>query len=200
MTFEDICNAAVQTFTLSEAPTMVAIAGAESGFEPAAQGDALDSFLPSLRHVYEDWSYEGFCSFGAWQIFLPVHHEMVARLSHEESPQAMALWLHDARNNARAAREVLASQGYQAWSTYNETQYHRFINDAGVGVAAALERLKDGVTKSIVALSLASPHAHIDFDDGTFIEAILGDPEIAGEWIRFNFAQSVVIDAFQNSR
>jgi len=200
MSLESISRVAVQVFNTGDAPTMVAIAGAESGFNPAARGDAVNSFPPSLANVYQEWSDEGFCSFGAWQVFLPVHHQMVATLSHKETPAELASWLLDAENNARAAREILGSQGFTAWSTFNDSQFHRFINDAGVGVAAALDALANNIKRAIVAISLASPHAHIDLDDDSFIDLIIHDVGLYGEWLRFNLDHQVVIDAFQNSR
>lgn len=200
MTLADAATPAIQLFKDSDAITMVAIAGAESNFSPAAKGDAVDSFPPSLGEVYREWSDEGYCSFGLWQIFLPAHHEKVAAMSQKTSPHDLATWLLDPLNNARIARAVLDSQGFRAWSTYTNGSYSSYLNDAGVGVAAAKQSLSDSVKRAIVAISLASPHVHIDLEDGSFLELMMQDVEIYGEWIRFNVEHQIVIDAFQNSR
>jgi len=200
MTIADAATPAIQLFEGDDAITMVAIAGAESAFLADAAGDDLSIFPPSLQSVYREWSDEGKCSFGLWQIFLPVHHAAVARMSGQELPAEMAKWLKDPLNNARVARYVLSNQGFRAWSTYNSGDYRRFINDAGAAVERAREAIKDGVARAIVAMSIASPHVHLDFDDGSYLETMLSNVEIFGPWLRFNVERNIVIKSFQDSR
>jgi len=116
---------------------MVAIAGGESAWNPAATGDPLDIFLPRLQDLYRPWSVTGFCSFGLWQIFLPVHHEMIARMSGLWTPSELAEWLLKPDNNARAAAAVLANQGLSAWSVYNGSLHLPHMGKALAAVIAA---------------------------------------------------------------
>ena len=136
--------------------TMVAIAGGESGFNPNIAGDS-PAILRELGLTAEaneilnggrtcpPFSENGFASWGLWQINLNVHTDMVARLSGLAStdPCALATWLKNPVNNARAARAVFderatfAPPGFTAWTVYNRQRYLNFLPEAREAVAAA---------------------------------------------------------------
>jgi len=108
------------------ASTMTAIAMAESAGDNEAAGDPAAGLL----QVYAPYACNGKLSFGLWQIFLGVHHQMIRNMSGVANPCAQAQWLYDVQNNARAASAVLANQGYGAWSTYTAGVYKQFLPEA----------------------------------------------------------------------
>jgi len=186
MTIADVAAAAIAEFSPSDAVTMVAIAGAESGFNPRAQGDALSIFIPSQQTAWAPFAVDGFLSFGPWQVFLGVHTLLIQRLSGKTLQADLAEWLYQPANSAKAAKYILDSQGFKAWSVYNNGAYRQFLNEAGAAVATALAADPQLSSKLITAVSIAPPHLHIDFEDGSYTETDLLDVGVFGPWIRFN--------------
>ena len=130
------------------AVTMVAIAGAESGWIPDAGGDS-PSILRSLG--YEESANKaktyncplgtehGYASWGLWQIFMPVHKSMLESLgAPKDDSCATADWLKDPANSARAAFTVWQIQGFGAWSVYNNGGYMSYLPDAQQAVDQAI--------------------------------------------------------------
>lgn len=182
---DQIAFAAVNAFPPEKQIRMVAIAGAESGFDPAARGDRLDSFPPNLRSRYEPFAVDGFLSFGAWQIFLGVHSDRVRILSGLESQAELAEWLSVPHNNARAAATILADQGFEAWSTYNIASYLPFEIEASAAVTKALEQIRNIEPFPYVAVSLNGNVLHFDRPDGTFHEVEINKVGVFQPWLRF---------------
>ena len=121
---------------------MTAIAGAESSFindgvrvyNEVARGDKVID----IGSRYAAYACDGYLSFGLWQIFLGVHSPEVARKSGFTSPCPQSVWLFGPDNNAGMARDILNSQGYEAWSTYNGGQYKAFLPEATAAVDRVL--------------------------------------------------------------
>lgn len=98
---------------------MVAIAGAESGWDPRAAGD------PGLRGPSCDGMANGrvvvgATSWGLWQIH-NAHGDFLRAETGSDDPAAWAKWLYDPVNNAKAALHVLgpnAQHGLENWSTW----------------------------------------------------------------------------------
>jgi len=165
---------------------MTAISGAEASYRLNAKGDPLTIFSQPDRAKYNDLACSGYLSFGAWQIFLGVHTQLVRNESGLSGPCALADWLYNAENNAQIARAIYVSQGYKAWSCYVNGAYEQHLTDARAACeTATFEQLPRG-SKLITAVSLAPPHIHLDWQDGTFTELSLESIQTFGAWIRFN--------------
>lgn len=86
-------------FSESQAPTMAAIAMAESSGRPGVVNEIG-------------------CT-GLWQINQPVHVK--------DYPSWTQAWLKDPRNNARAAKVIYDKQGLSAWSVYTSGAYKKYL-------------------------------------------------------------------------
>lgn len=98
---------------------MVAIAGAESGWDARAAGD---SGLPGphCTGMAHGRPVVAATSWGLWQIH-NVHGDFLRRATGSEDPCAWAEWLYEPGNNARAALHVLGpdpQRGLVNWSTW----------------------------------------------------------------------------------
>jgi len=187
MTISEAAVAAIHHFSVSDAPTMVAIAGGESAWNPRAAGDDISIFTPTLQQRYAPYAVEGKLSHGLWQIFLPVHANMVRTLSGKAEPKELAEWLYNPENCAQAAQLILDSQGLTAWSVYNNGSYREYENEANAAVTVARKVTQPLDMRQIVAISIAPPLVHIDLADGSYILTELGEIDAYGPWIRFNF-------------
>ena len=126
-------KAALSVWTPDIATIMVAIAGAESGWNPKAGGDSPEYLVSigayqtaSLARSYHCPPEEptGPASWGLWQIFMPYHLDKLAALGAPmDNPCATASWLMDPYNNAKAADAVYKSQGLDAWTVYKNGSY-----------------------------------------------------------------------------
>lgn len=131
MSLEECAAIAVPWWGPEAAPTMVAIAGAESGWNPAAEGDHLSIFNPAQQLAYQPFACNGNLSVGYWQIFLGVHSPLVRNMSGLWHPCELAGWLHDGNNNARAAAAIRVNAGgYKPWSVFNDGSYAAFLPQA----------------------------------------------------------------------
>lgn len=90
---------------------MVAIAGAESSWDPTAVGDYGLGGPTCPR-------YGSGTSFGLWQIH-NVHAAYIAQQAGSSDPCVWIPWLFNPANNAAVAASVYRSQGFGAWTTYN---------------------------------------------------------------------------------
>ena len=97
---------------------MVAIAGAESGWDPTARGD-----------YGRDPGYglcDGYSSWGLWQIH-NVHAAYLTQVSGTSSPCGWAAWLFNPAHNAQAAASVWRSQGLTAWTSYTNGAWRQYL-------------------------------------------------------------------------
>lgn len=118
---------------LPTADVMLAIAGAESGWDAGAAGDspaqlrAAGAPQSTVNAAY-DWGCPfggGYASWGAWQVFVPVHFAMVRGLMGDTNADACAIarWLQQGPNCVKAANAILYGSGLGAWSTYTQGQW-----------------------------------------------------------------------------
>lgn len=192
MTIAQIAVAARDAFPGPDSITMLAIAGAESAYKPMARGDNLSDFPPELRLKYTPFACADFLSFGAWQIFLGVHSDLVSNLSNLSGACPLANWLMDPANNARAASRILASEGFGAWSTYGDGRYTAFIEQATQAINALPPGPGPQPAVAIVAVSLNGTTVHLDRIDGTFDERTIATATAIGEWLRFDLDRAVM--------
>lgn len=184
MSIEDATNAAIDWFPSADRLTMIAIAGAESNWNPTAEGDRLDSFSPEAQARYAPFAFGGYLSFGYWQIFLGVHTDLVRLQSGLKTPGELATWLMNGSNNARVAATILASQGKEAWSTYNDAQYLSRETEASAALAAAIKADPANPAATIVAVSFNGTKIHLDHQDGSFDEYSVTDARYFSPWLR----------------
>lgn len=93
-------------FTSDDAITATAIALAESGGNPNAYNPEMQAGTPT-----------GLGSYGLWQIYEKAH------------PELAGLDLTDPQQNANAAYIVFREQGFNAWSTYKNQDYIKFLSE-----------------------------------------------------------------------
>jgi len=117
---------------------MVAIAGPESTYDPWAKGDHILNFSPADQVQYAPYDCGGYLSFGYWQIFQGVHHALLQAASGSTDPCQWRDYLFIPINNAYIARQVWQSQGFGAWTAYNNGSYLAFKPQATLAVDAAL--------------------------------------------------------------
>ena len=114
MTFAQLRELAASVGFQGEAADIAAaIALAESGGDPMAQGDPLGPFGPVPNGSSS--------SFGLWQVHLPAHPQYDA-----------AKLLQDVGYSARAAFAISRSGTvWTPWSTFNNGAYKRFLPTEG---------------------------------------------------------------------
>ena len=96
-----------------------AVAMAESGGDPHAQGDPRGAFLAAPNGAST--------SFGLWQIHVPAH------------PQYDAQSLLDPLYNAAAALSISSGgRSWSAWSTYTDGSYAQYMPGAASATQAAI--------------------------------------------------------------
>jgi len=188
MDINDLADICIDAFPAAYQSRMLAIAGAESGFDPLASGDRLDSFAPGTQPAYEPYAVNGYLSFGLWQIFLGVHTPRIQGLSGYTDGPDLVRWLQDPANNAKAAATILADQGLGAWSVYNNGRWQDFEIEASAALSGAIERANRQQRGPYVAVSFNGTIVHLDRADGTFEERKLATASIHGPWIRFELA------------
>lgn len=130
MAIDDVARVALLHWTTSEALTMVAIAGCESGYRADARGDAVSAFPPERRPSLAPYACNGFTSFGPWQIHQPAHFDKLERATGSTDPCVWAEHLMDYPNNGRIAKEVWDNAFYGAWTCYNTGAYQNHMLEA----------------------------------------------------------------------
>ena len=139
MPLADVATAAVNHFAPADAVVATAIAGAESGYGANMFGDPLSEFSGFSDYaVYAQYSVNGYCSFGPWQILLRWHYDQVTALAGTSDPVSMAGWLLQYDNAAAAARSAYDSGGWGQWTTYSSGAYQTHLGEAQAAVNAAL--------------------------------------------------------------
>jgi len=114
--------------------TLVAIAGAESGWNLGAAGDYYNS-----GKCPQNWC-RGYCSWGPWQINICCHSSWIGDQIGSHDPCVVAQWLtSDWNNSAWAAWKILTEHGgLYAWSVYNNGSYRAYLAEARAAVEQAL--------------------------------------------------------------
>lgn len=140
MTTLEVARIAANTWPRDLAVTMIAIAGAESNWNPAAGGDSpatlrrlgyYDSAEAARSFNCPPGDEYGPASWGLWQIFMPYHRDKLRALgAPADDPCRLAAWLKDPANNAAAADAILRSQGLEAWTTYRTGAWLRYKAEA----------------------------------------------------------------------
>jgi len=144
----DVATLILKYFTREQAPTMIAIAIAESSLNASAEGDSPSALrnagyydsasvakywnCPTSSNKTDDTAG---ASIGLYQIFLGANHDVVMNLSgihfatidvglafnvpaNEADACLLVEWLKNPENNVKAAKAIFDSQGYGAWSVY----------------------------------------------------------------------------------
>lgn len=138
MSIEDAARAAVVLWTQPDAIIMVAIAGAESGWRNDAPSSSDVWGMPGEQPSWRPYSCNQVYSWGLWQIFMPMHYDKLQAATGSADPCYWAGWLKGPASNAHIADQILRTQGFTAWSTYNNLAYRAYLHDAEVAVAAAI--------------------------------------------------------------
>lgn len=138
MTLADCAAQAVLQWSRDDAITMVAIAGAESGWRNDAFGDHYSIFPPDQQAVYKQYSCNGYTSWGLYQINMRWHHDRLYAVTWSTDPCVWRDSLCDPGFATVMAAEILSGQGYTAWSVYNNGAYRTYIDQATRAVDEAL--------------------------------------------------------------
>lgn len=138
MSIEDCAAVAVLLWDRDTAITMVAIAGAESGWDPAAPGDPWWIFPVDQQPTKKLYSCDGYGSIGMWQIHMPAHHARLQVVTGSTDPCVWRDNLTVTGFNGDMAAEILAGQGFEAWSCYNNDAYLDYVDQATIAVDTAL--------------------------------------------------------------
>ncbi|MDE3095774.1 MAG: hypothetical protein KGK07_07220 [Chloroflexota bacterium] len=138
-------EATIQT-THGEKPTavvMLAVFGAESGgtWDRRTRGDSIAELAawPESQAMVRECNCVGYGSWGAPQIFMPVHAAWLKEQTGVDSPCFWAAWLCEVPHAVEAAAVILASQGPGAWSTYTGGEWLAHLAQAQAAYAAAKE-------------------------------------------------------------
>jgi hypothetical protein len=125
---------ALQYWDVENAIKMVAIAAAESCWNPNVGGD----------YGISDFNCGGYASWGLWQIYMKVHKDKLEKLgAPTDDPCKTAKWLSNPNNNVKAAYEVWKVQRFEAWSTYKNGKYEKYLDSAREAVYSSLSALPD---------------------------------------------------------
>lgn len=104
--------------------TMLAIAGAESGYDPRKRGDALANQTGSNKTACTSINCGGYCSHGVWQIFVAWHYDKIMASGGPDArylPCEAVEWLYNPYNSALIAKRIMDSSGLTAWTVYRNS-------------------------------------------------------------------------------
>ena len=113
-----------------------AVAYCESGLNEQAAGDHLSSLPPSYAAQIVGLDCFGYTSFGLFQIHVPAHYRWLAAQVGSDNPCAIADWLRDPVNNARAARQIWENaraaglDPWTPWTGYKNGCYRAYLDMA----------------------------------------------------------------------
>ena len=178
---KQVAKLALQYWDRENATTMVAIAYAESCWNPNAAGDP---------QVESSFKCGGYASWGLWQINMgdSANRDKLGSLGAPISDACeTAKWLSDPENNAKAARKIWEDwgqeygNGFNAWSTYADTDgvYENYLDIATEAVEAVEENQPPtavtlntltGITANSVSLSW-SQNTDSDFANYTIYQS-----------------------------
>jgi len=163
----ELAKILLKYFTTDQSKIMLAIAYAESSLNTDAEGDSPNTLNAlghtSSASVAKYWNCpvsgktddnSAGASIGLFQIFLGANHDVVMNLSgisfatksiglsfpvpvNEADACKLVTWLKNPTNNVRAAKSIFDSQGYGAWSTYNNGAYLKYTNTSVDAVNSA---------------------------------------------------------------
>jgi hypothetical protein len=130
----DVARLAVAYWTYDDAITMVAIAGPESGYieDRPSSADVIGG--PGDRPEWRPYACDGVYSWGLWQVHMPSHRYLLEEATGSTDPCFWRDYLCDGAHNAYIAYRIWLSQGFGAWSCYNDHSYERFLVDARMAV------------------------------------------------------------------
>lgn len=177
MAISDCTLAAVVTFpnTIIQTPygafalpvVMIAIAGAESGWDDASEGDWGDGGS----------TCDGSTSWGLWQIH-NVHSTWLINATGSTNPCVWQQWLSTPTNNAQAALAIYEGQGLTAWTTYQTGAYKQYLSQAQTAVNEA----QGGASRGAGGSPGTSPETFVGILAGVGIIAALvfGIDELEG--------------------
>lgn len=143
MSLDHCAQVALKYWSGEDAITMIAIAGAESGWREDAQGDPVSYFHSIGQYQYDQYSCGGYLSFGYWQIFQGVHYEALRSFTGSNDPCTWAAWLKNGAQNGQIAYNIwrgrlsIGQNPFTAWSTYNNGAYLQFMDRARAAVEGA---------------------------------------------------------------
>jgi hypothetical protein len=130
----DVARLAVAYWLRDDAITMVAIAGAESGYIEDRPSSTDVWGMPGDNASWRPYSCLSVYSWGLWQVFMPVHHYLLEEATGSTNACDWADYLCDGAHNAYIAYRIWRVQGFAAWSTYNVGAHQRFLVDATMAV------------------------------------------------------------------
>lgn len=136
----DVARLAVAYWLRDDAIIMVAIAGAESGWIEDRPSTTDVWGMPGDNVYWRAYSCQRVYSWGLWQVFMPVHRLLLEESTGSIDPCVWRDYLCDGAHNAYIAYRIWLSQGFGAWSTYNDHSYERFLVDATMAVDYVLAR------------------------------------------------------------
>ena len=117
---------------------MVAIGGPESGHDEDIPGDHVSIFPLEEQQAYAFWACNGYTSFGWLQINLRWNYDKVEIDTGSRDPCTMAAYLNNYDHCARVGRRVFDSQGFGAWTAFNNRSYLSWVNAAQSSVEFVL--------------------------------------------------------------
>lgn len=138
----DVARLAVAYWTYDDAIKMVAICGAESAYIEDRPSSTDVWGMPGDNEGWRPYSCNRVYSWGLWQVFMPAHWRLLQETTGSTDPCTWANYLCDGAHNAYIAYRIWLSQGFGAWSTYNNHSYERFMVDARMAVDYVLARPK----------------------------------------------------------
>lgn len=130
----DVARLAVAYWTYDDAITMVAIAGPESGYIEDRPSSVDRVGGPGDRPEWHPYACDGVYSWGLWQVHMPSHTFLLQEATGSTDPCFWRDYLCDGAHNAYIAYRIWLSQGFGAWSCYNDNSYLRFKVDATMAV------------------------------------------------------------------
>jgi hypothetical protein len=109
----------------SDFTTMLAIGAAESAQFTLDKGDASINYPRYARY-----SCNNYLSFGWWQCFAGVHFQKYINFTGSVNPCDWYEWAKNPENAARIAELIFRGSGLNAWSTYKNGAYLRYMPKA----------------------------------------------------------------------
>jgi hypothetical protein len=137
MSIEDAAVAALEFWTFDNAITAVAIAGAESGWVNECPSSSDVFGMPGEKPWWRPYSYLGVYSWGLWQIFMPMHYELLIAVTGSGRPMDWVRYLCYPHNNAYIAHLLWQESGWHPWSTWLNGAYAAYMTQALEAVSEA---------------------------------------------------------------
>ena len=137
MPLQEAAELAVTLWAPDDDITMVAIAGAESGWNAAAEGDPWWIFAEPLRTLAQQLACPTYTSIGYWQINFVANYALVSNFVGSGDGCDITAALKGPVTNALLALRIWQSQGFGAWTVYRTGAYLAYLDQAVAAVLAA---------------------------------------------------------------